>query len=103
MQVRVKLEGQDSDWRVPVNPRHAHYTNLRPGAYRFRVIASNNSGVWNEEGAPLDFVDSADVVPDKLVPRVVRRRLPGLALRRLPAPCPATRAPVQHDPGGAGE
>src|SRR4030095_8753608 len=56
MQVRVKLEGQDSDWRVPVNPRHAHYTNLGPGPYRFRVIASNNSGVWNEGGASLDFV-----------------------------------------------
>jgi signal transduction histidine kinase len=56
VQVRVKLEGQDSDWRVPVNPRHAHYTNLGPGRYRFRVIASNNSGVWNEEGASLEFV-----------------------------------------------
>jgi signal transduction histidine kinase/ligand-binding sensor domain-containing protein len=56
VQVRVKLEGQDSDWRVPVNPRHAHYTNLGPGRYWFRVIASNNSGVWNEEGATLEFV-----------------------------------------------
>ena len=55
MQFRVKLEGQDSDWRVPVNQRHAHYTNLRPERYRFRVIASNNSGVWNETGATLDF------------------------------------------------
>ena len=26
-----------------------------PGNYRFRVIASNNSGVWNETGASLDF------------------------------------------------
>ena len=55
MQFRVKLEGQDDDWRVPVNPRHSHYTNLAPGKYRFRVIASNNSGVWNEQGASLDF------------------------------------------------
>ena len=55
VQVRVKLEGQDNDWRVPVNPRHAHYTNLGPGTYRFRVIASNNSGVWNKEGAVLEF------------------------------------------------
>jgi hypothetical protein len=29
---------------------------LRPGTYRFHVIASNNDGVWNEEGAALDFV-----------------------------------------------
>jgi signal transduction histidine kinase/ligand-binding sensor domain-containing protein len=55
VQVRVKLDGQDDDWRVPVNPRHAHYTNLRPGTYRFRVIASNNSGVWNDKGAVLEF------------------------------------------------
>ncbi len=55
MQFRVKLEGQDNDWRVPVNPRHSNYTNLRPGKYTFRVKASNNSGVWNEAGASLDF------------------------------------------------
>jgi signal transduction histidine kinase/ligand-binding sensor domain-containing protein len=55
MQFRVKLEGQDNDWRVPVNSRHTHYTNLSPGPYRFRVIASNNSGVWNEQGDSLEF------------------------------------------------
>jgi len=55
MQFRVKLEGQDNDWRVPFNPRHAHYTNLRPGKYSFRVIASNNSGVWNKQGDTLEF------------------------------------------------
>jgi signal transduction histidine kinase/ligand-binding sensor domain-containing protein len=55
MQFRVKLEGQDSNWRVPVNPRHTHYTNLAPKHYRFRVIACNNSGVWNEQGDTLEF------------------------------------------------
>ena len=55
MRFRVKLEGQDNDWRVPVNPLHTHYTNLPPGTYRFRVIASNNSGVWNEQGDSLAF------------------------------------------------
>ena len=52
---RVKLEGQDTGWRQLVNQRQVHYTNLPPGTYRFRVTASNNSGVWNEEGAVLDF------------------------------------------------
>ena len=52
---RVKLEGQDKGWRELVNQRQVHYTNLPPGNYRFRVTASNNSGVWNEEGAFLDF------------------------------------------------
>ncbi len=52
---RVKLEGQDSDWRELVNQRHVNYTNLPPKDYRFRVKACNNSGVWNEEGAFLDL------------------------------------------------
>ncbi len=46
---RFKLEGQDSDWREVVNSRHVQYSNLAPGNYRFRVTASNNSGVWNEK------------------------------------------------------
>ena len=52
---RYKLEGQDSDWRETINERHALYTNLAPGSYRFRVTASNNSGVWNEQGDMLKF------------------------------------------------
>ncbi|MCH7892735.1 MAG: hypothetical protein IH921_14655, partial [Gemmatimonadetes bacterium] len=35
--------------------RAAFYTNLDPGAYTFRVRASNNDGVWNEEGAAVSF------------------------------------------------
>ena len=52
---KYKLEGQDHDWREVVNVRQAQYTNLSPGTYRFRVIAANNSGVWNEQGEYLDF------------------------------------------------
>lgn len=52
---KVKLEGQDKDWRELVNVRHVEYTNLPPRVYRFRVMASNNSGVWNETGSLLDF------------------------------------------------
>src|SRR6202158_5154673 len=52
---RVKLEGQDKGWRELVNQRHVQYTNLAPGTYRFRVIACNNSEVWNEQGDVLDF------------------------------------------------
>src|SRR5262249_13488982 len=36
--------------------REAFFTNLKPGSYRFRVIACNNDGVWNQQGAALDFV-----------------------------------------------
>lgn len=52
---RYKLEGYDRDWQDPQNRRQAFYSSLRPGNYRFRVIASNNSGAWNEAGAALDF------------------------------------------------
>ena len=52
---KYKLEGQDRDWREVVNDRQAQYSNLAPGHYRFRVIACNNSGVWNEQGDTLEF------------------------------------------------
>src|SRR5271167_4030667 len=52
---KYMLEGQDQDWKEVVNDRQAQYTNLSPRRYRFRVIASNNSGVWNEQGDVLDF------------------------------------------------
>jgi len=52
---KYKLEGQDSDWREVVNHREVQYSNLPPNHYRFRVIACNNSGVWNETGDALDF------------------------------------------------
>jgi signal transduction histidine kinase len=52
---KYKLEGQDPDWREVVNDREAQYSNLPPGPYRFRVIACNNSGVWNEQGDFLEF------------------------------------------------
>ena len=52
---RYKLEGFDSGWRDAGARRRAFYTNLPPHAYRFRVLACNNDGIWNESGAFLDF------------------------------------------------
>ncbi len=52
---KFKLEGYDRDWKEVVNERKAFYTNLDPRNYRFRVMACNNSGVWNETGDSLDF------------------------------------------------
>src|SRR5208283_2929196 len=52
---RFKLEGWDPDWRDAVTEYRVEYSNLPPKHYTFRVIASNNSGVWNEQGAVLDF------------------------------------------------
>jgi ligand-binding sensor domain-containing protein/two-component sensor histidine kinase len=49
------LEGFDTDWVDPGNSRSVRYPNLPPGNYKFKVIASNNDGIWNEEGATLSF------------------------------------------------
>ena len=100
---RVKLEGQDEGWRELVNQRQVHYTNLPPEHYRFRVLACNNSGVWNEEGALLDFSIAPAFYQTTWFRLACVVAFPGLALGGLSTPCPATRAPVQYDPGGAGE
>lgn len=47
------MEGVDKDWRHVGNTRNASYTNMREGEYLFKVKASNNDGVWNEEGVKL--------------------------------------------------
>jgi signal transduction histidine kinase len=51
---RYKLDGVDNEWQSVGTRRQAYYTKLRPGPYRFRVIACNNDGVWNDAGAVLD-------------------------------------------------
>ncbi len=55
VQVRYRLEGHDEDWVDPGQRRQAFYTNLRPGSYRFQVIAANEDGIWNRNGATLSF------------------------------------------------
>lgn len=52
---KYRLEGYDDNWRDAGTRREVFFTHLGPGTYRFRVIASNNDGVWNEEGAALEF------------------------------------------------
>ena len=52
---RYRLDGFDADWSEPVPDRQAVYTNLSPGAYVFRVKASNSDGLWNGEEAALRF------------------------------------------------
>ncbi|WAC15319.1 hybrid sensor histidine kinase/response regulator [Dyadobacter pollutisoli] len=47
------LEGFDNEWNYVDNQHHATYTNLNPGSYTFRVKASNNDGIWNDEDRQL--------------------------------------------------
>ncbi len=54
---KYKLEGEsfEDEWSTPSTPGLAHYTNIPPGQYTFRVKAANNDGVWNETGASISF------------------------------------------------
>ncbi|MDE3201796.1 MAG: hypothetical protein KGN79_12850 [Acidobacteriota bacterium] len=52
---RYMLEGFDKDWTDAGTRRTAYYTNIPPGTYTFRVLAANNDGLWNEQGASLQF------------------------------------------------
>jgi PAS domain S-box-containing protein len=53
---RYRLEPYDREWVDAGTQRTAHYTNMAPGEYAFRVIAANSFGVWNEQGASVSFV-----------------------------------------------
>jgi signal transduction histidine kinase len=52
---RYQLVGFDTGWQDVGARRQAFYTNLAPGSYTFKVIASNNDGVWNETGTAVTF------------------------------------------------
>ncbi|MBN1828874.1 MAG: response regulator, partial [Deltaproteobacteria bacterium] len=52
-----RLEGFDADWIfTDSSHRRASYSGLKEGTYRFLVKASNNDGLWNEEGTALGIV-----------------------------------------------
>jgi ligand-binding sensor domain-containing protein/tRNA A-37 threonylcarbamoyl transferase component Bud32 len=52
-----KMEGFDKNWIITdYKKREAYYSNLDPGEYTFRVKASNNSGIWNEEGVSIKII-----------------------------------------------
>lgn len=53
VQFKYRMEGVDPGWVEAGNQRLAIYNFIPPGEYRFRVLACNNDGVWNEEGAAL--------------------------------------------------
>jgi len=52
---KYRLDGIDNTWVDAGAKRTAFYSRLPAGTYRFRVIACNNDGVWNMEGASLAF------------------------------------------------
>ena len=54
---KYKLEGLEEKWIETTDP-NVTYNYLPPGEYVFRVIAANNDGVWNNEGASIKVVIS---------------------------------------------
>ena len=55
-QYAYMMEGFEKDWNYVGSKREATYTNLDPGEYTFKVKASNNDGIWNEEGTSLKII-----------------------------------------------
>jgi signal transduction histidine kinase/CheY-like chemotaxis protein/ligand-binding sensor domain-containing protein len=55
VQFKFKLAGFDGNWVDAGSQRIAYYTNVPAGKYRFRVIACNGEGIWNQEGAFVDL------------------------------------------------
>jgi len=55
-QYSFMLEGFDKNWNNTGKERRATYTNIPPGNYVFRIKASNNDGIWNNEGYALRMI-----------------------------------------------
>jgi signal transduction histidine kinase/sugar lactone lactonase YvrE len=55
IQFRYRLEDHDYGWTEWSEVRQAHYSDLPPGNYRFRVQAANSNGQWQEPGTGFSF------------------------------------------------
>ena len=54
---RYFLENYDEEWsNRDASRRVAEYTRVAPGSYVFKVVGSNNDGLWNEEGTSLHII-----------------------------------------------
>lgn len=51
------LENFDKSWTYTNSgKRYADYTGIKPGKYTFKVIGSNNDGIWNKKGVKVYIV-----------------------------------------------
>ena len=55
VRIRYRLEPFEGAWQA-THLRSMVYSRVPPGEYRFSIIASNNDGVWNENGASVPVV-----------------------------------------------
>lgn len=54
-QYRYQLLGVDKNWVDLGYKNNVQFANLAPGNYTFKVIGSNNDGLWSKEAAVLRF------------------------------------------------
>jgi serine phosphatase RsbU (regulator of sigma subunit)/sugar lactone lactonase YvrE len=55
-QYAFKMEGLNDNWINLGNEHNATFTNLYPGKYTLKVKATNNDGVWNDNGVSIQIV-----------------------------------------------
>lgn len=53
---KYMLEGLDQDWILTETKKNAAYSSLLPGDYTFKVISSNDEGIWNKKPVTFSFV-----------------------------------------------
>ena len=53
---KYKLDNFNENWIIAGTKHNASFTNLSPGHYVFRVLGSNNDGIWNEKGAAVNLI-----------------------------------------------
>jgi signal transduction histidine kinase len=53
---KYKLDGADTSWQEVGHRSEAVYTGLRPGHYRFSVMASNGEGAWSQADNSIEFI-----------------------------------------------
>lgn len=55
VEYKYKLDGSDQEWHL-TNDRSITYSSLKPGEYKFRVIAKNKDGIWSTKEASVSFI-----------------------------------------------
>lgn len=53
---RYRLIGKEDRWQEVTFDTEVRYTNLTPGSYEFKVLGTNNNGVWSEKPATFTFI-----------------------------------------------
>jgi streptogramin lyase len=81
---RYRLEGLEPRWTDAGPRRTAYYTHVPPGSYRFRVMACNEDGIWNESGAAIPIQARAALLSDRMVPAPLGPRRRARGGRRSP-------------------